>query len=275
MVRFRAALEWWLKSPLTGIVVLGSSGEAALLDEDESERVVAEARAIVPAVRPFVVGTARESTQASLQAARRAAALGADAVLVRTPAFFKAQMTTDVFVRFYTAIADASPIPVILYNYTAVTGVTLSVSAVSHLSEHPNVIGIKESSGDIARIADLVDGTPDRFSVLAGSGGTFYPALAVGAVGGILALACVVPDACVRLFELTRQRRYPEARVLQRQLAPLAKLLGSSYGVPALKAALKLLGLDVGFPRQPLIPLADSGVAALQEALARFQEVAA
>src|SRR4029453_3296967 len=115
--------------------------------------------------------------------------------LVRTPGFFKSQMTNDVFVKHYTAVADASPLPVLLYNFTAVTGVNLLPAAVAQLATHPNIVGMKESGGDIGQIADLVASTPATFSVIAGSAGTFYPAMSVGAVGGILALACVLPDA--------------------------------------------------------------------------------
>src|SRR6185436_3861328 len=151
------------KSPLTGFVILGSNGEAALLDEDESDRVIGVAREIVPRGRTFLVGTGRESTQATIRATRRAAALGADAVLVRTPGFFKAQMNSDVFVRHYTAVADASPVPVLLYNFTALTGVNLLPAAVSRLSTHPNIGGMKESGGDVAQIADLVAGAAGGF----------------------------------------------------------------------------------------------------------------
>src|SRR5712691_6161496 len=138
--KLRAALTRWLTTPLTGFVILGSNGEAALLDEDESDRVVSAAREMVPKGRTFIVGTGRESTRAAIDATKRAAALGADAVLVRTPGFFKTQMTSDVFVRHYTAVADASPVPVLLYNFTAVTGVNLPVDAVSRLAGHPNII---------------------------------------------------------------------------------------------------------------------------------------
>ena len=109
VARFRAALEWWIASPLTGFVVLGSSGEAVLMDDEEGDRIVDVARAIVPRHRPLIAGTARESTRATIRATRRAAELGADAVLVRTPGFFKSQMTGDVFLRHYVAVADASP----------------------------------------------------------------------------------------------------------------------------------------------------------------------
>ena len=274
--RIRAAFARWLKTPLTGFVVLGSNGEAALLDEDESDLVVATARDLVPRGRPLIVGTGRESTQAAIRAARRAGELGADAVLVRTPGFFKSQMTSDVFVRHYTAVADVSPVPVLLYNFTAVTGVTLQPDAVARLASHPNIAGMKESGGDIAQIADLVAvSSGQAFSLLAGSATTFYAALGAGASGGILALGCVLPDACVRLFDLMSQKRYDEARALQCQLAPLARLLGAVYGVAGLKAALPLVGIDVGPPRPPLVPIPEGGIEALRQALSTFQEAAA
>jgi 4-hydroxy-2-oxoglutarate aldolase len=266
--RLRAALAGWLMTRLVGFVVLGSNGEAALLDEDESDRVVAAARDVVPDGRAFIVGTGRESTRATVAAATRAAALGADAVLVRTPGFFKAQMTADAFVQHYTAVADASPVPVLLYNFTAVTGVTLPIDAVAVLSRHPNIVGMKESGGDVLRMGDLVAATPDDFRVLAGSPSTFHPSLCVGATGGILALGSVAPEACVQLFELTGAGRHDEARALQQQLLPLAKLLGATYGVPGLKAALRLVGCDTGWPRPPLMPLGQTAVSELADALA-------
>ncbi|MFI5178527.1 MAG: dihydrodipicolinate synthase family protein [Vicinamibacterales bacterium] len=273
--RLRAALTRLAARPLAGFIVLGSNGEAVLMDEFESDRAIVAAREAVPRDKGFIVGTGRESTQAAVRASKRAAEHGADAVLVRTPGFFKTQMTNDAFVRHYTTVADASPVPVLLYNFTALTGVNLLPAAVSRLATHPNIIGMKESGGDVAQIADLVSGTPDDFNVLAGSAGTFYAALAVGAVGGILALGCVVPDACVRLFDLARTGRHAEALVLQRQLMPLTRLLGQTYGVPGLKAALGLLGIDVGVPRAPLSPVPDSALPALRDALAQFEEIPA
>ena len=272
--RLKTACARWGASSLSGIVVLGSTGEAVLLDEDESDRAVAIARGAWPAGRPFIVGTGRESTLATIHATRRAATLGADAVLVRTPGFYKAQMNTDVFVRHYTAVADASPVPVLLYNFTAVTGVNLPPAAVSKLSSHANIIGVKESSGDVAQIAEFVRGSQAGFSVLAGSSTTFYSALGVGAVGGVLALSCVLPDACVRLFQLTRDGKHAEASALQMRLIPMAKLVGSMHGIAGLKAALKLVGCDVGGPRSPLAPVPDAAVSVLREALVSFEEVA-
>jgi 4-hydroxy-2-oxoglutarate aldolase len=248
----RANVRQWMRSTLTGIVVLGSNGEAVQLDDDEADRVVAVARAEVPRTRSFIAGTGRESTRATIAATARAAREGADAALVRTPAFFKNQMTADVFVRHYTAVADASPIPVLLYNVTMFTGVNLPVDAVAILAEHPNIVGIKESGSDLAQIADLISRTPDGFTVLAGSATTFFHALCAGCDGGILALASLLPDECVRLQALVREGRIDEARALQRRLTPIARTIGTAHGVPALKAALGLLGYAGGPPRPPL-----------------------
>ena len=273
--RLTSALTKWVDRPLHGFVVLGSNGEAVLIDDFEADRIIVAAREAVPRDRTFIVGTGRESTQAAIRASKRAAEHGADAVLVRTPGFFKNQMTTDAFVRHYTAVADESPVPVLLYNFTALTGVNLLPAAVARLATHPNIIGMKESGGDIAQVAELVAVTPKEFTILAGSAATFYAALCVGAAGGILALGCAVPDACVRLFELARAGRHDEALALQRRLAPLARLLGPTYGVPGLKAGLNLLGYDVGVPRPPLLPVPETAVSVLREALAHFEEIPA
>src|SRR6476469_4983952 len=151
--RLRAALTKWMKRQLSGVVVLGSNGEAVLMDDFESDQAIVAAREAVPREKRFIVGTGRESTQAAIKATKRAAEHGADAVLVRTPGFFKAQMTNDAFVRHYTAVADASPVPVLLYNFTALTGVNLLPAAVARLATHPNLIGMKESTDDLAQIA--------------------------------------------------------------------------------------------------------------------------
>lgn len=244
----------WMQTPLSGLVVLGSNGEAAQLDDAEADRVVDVARAGVPVGRPFLAGTGRESTRATIQASRRAAAAGADAVLVRTPAFFKAQMTGEALEGHYRDVADASPVPVLLYNVTMFTGVTLPVDSVARLAEHPNIVGMKESGGDMAYVADCVARTPSGFTMLAGSATTFFFALAAGCRGGVLALASLFPDDCVRLQELVRLGAVEDARRLQQRLTPIARSIGGAYGVAGLKAALDLLGYAGGPPRPPLRP---------------------
>jgi 4-hydroxy-2-oxoglutarate aldolase len=263
----RSNVVRWMATPLTGLVVLGSNGEAPQLDEGETDRVIDIVRTEVPRNRPMIVGTGRESTRATIAATRRAASAGADAALVRTPAFFKAQMTTDVFVRHYVEVADASPIPVLLYNVTMYTGVNLLPDAVARLGTHPNIAGMKESGSDLAQIADFIARTPDDFSVLAGSAATVFAALCVGCDGAILALAQLAPEACVLLQALVREGRLNEARELQSRLIPLARTIGGQHGVPALKAALNLMGYAGGAPRPPLRPVAPQVVDTLRTQL--------
>jgi 4-hydroxy-2-oxoglutarate aldolase len=251
----RSNVAKWMTTSLTGLVVLGSNGEAASLDDDEADRIVDIVRESVPRDRPLIAGTGRESTRATIDATRRAAAAGVDAALVRTPSFFKPQMTSDAFVRHYTEVADAAPIPVLLYNVTLYTGVNLLPDAVEQLATHPNIIGMKESGGDIAQIAEFVGRTPDHFTVLAGSATTLVHALCAGCDGAILALAALVPDACQRMLLLVKDRKLDEASALQRALLPLARSIGGLYGVPGLKAALDLMGYAGGAPRPPLRPV--------------------
>jgi 4-hydroxy-2-oxoglutarate aldolase len=237
------------------LVVLGSNGEAPQLDDGEADRVVEIVREGVPSTRPLIAGTGRESTQATIAATRRAAAAGVDAVLVRTPSFFKPQMTTDAFVRHYADVADASTVPVLLYNVSIYTGVNLLPDAVERLASHPNIVGIKESGSDVGQIAEYVSRTPDDFTVLAGSAATLVHALCAGADGAILALASLVPDECARMMTLVKEQRLDEANALQRRLMPLARSVGGTYGVPGLKAALELMGYAGGAPRPPLRPV--------------------
>ena len=272
VVRLRSAVEWWVASPLTGFIVLGSNGEAVLMDDDECDRVVEETRAFVPRGRPLIAGTGRESTRAAIRAAKRAADLGADAVLVRTPGFFKSQMTGDAFVQHYSAVADASPVPVLSTTHGGhrrepVAGNGCEACRTPQYHRHEGIwqrhFANRRPCGEHA----------STFSVLAGSGSTFFAALCAGVSGGILALAALLPEPCVRLFELTQSKRYDEARVLQQRLMPIARLISSGYGVPGLKAALNIVGCDAGRPRSPLRPIPDTAIAALKEALTKFEEV--
>ena len=248
----RQNVAQWLETALTGLVVLGSNGEAPQLSDAEADRIIDIVREGVPRNRPLIAGTGRESTRATIAATRKAAAAGVDAVLVRTPSFFKAQMTADVFVKHYTAVADASPIPVLLYNVAMFTGVNLPADAVEKLAAHANIMGIKESGSDIGLLTEYITRTPDDFTVLAGSATTFFQAMCAGCDGAILALAAILPDACMEIMQLVLDNRIDRARALQHRLTPLAKSVGGTYGVPGLKAALNLVGYQAGVPRPPL-----------------------
>ena len=259
-----------MRTGLRGLVVLGSNGEAPFIERDELPRITEAARAAVPSDRLLIVGTGAQSTRQTMDSTRAAAEAGADAVLVLTPSAFKPQLTADVLIAHYRAVADASPVPVLLYNFPAATGVTLPVSAVERLAAHPNIVGVKESSGDVGVVADLVSRTPDGFTVVVGSAPTLYASLALGADGGVVAVANVIPDLCVRLHGLVRDGRHDEARVLQRAITPLARAVTTEHGVTGLKAAMDAAGYRGGTPRLPLPPASDAlrrQVAALYESV--------
>jgi 4-hydroxy-2-oxoglutarate aldolase len=263
-------VEKYLESPLTGLVVLGSNGEAAQLGEVEAEMVIKTVRAAMPKDRPLLAGTGRESTAATIYATKLAADLGVDAVLVRTPSFYKGQMTTEAFVRHYTAVADRSPVPVLLYNVTIYTGVNLLPEAVGILSRHPNIAGIKETNSDMVQLGEYLAKAEEGFTVLAGSGATYYSALALGVHGAILTVAGVAPKLCVDIFNAVREARFEDAKALHRQLAPLSKLVGAQYGVPGLKAAITMCGYDGGHPRLPLLPAPQAAIDAIRAELANL-----
>src|SRR3954454_4525477 len=209
------------RTRLAGVVVLGSNSEAPLLDDDECDRVLEAARPAVPHAQLLIAGTGRESTRGTIAATRRAAAAGADAVIVRTPSFFRTQMISDHFVRHYEAVADESPVPVLLYNVTVFTGVSLPVDAFARLAAHPNIVGIKESGPDLELLGKYIAQAPPGFAVLGGAHATLYAAVCIGARGGVLAVAGVIPDLCAELFEPADAGRHDEALALPRPLHPL------------------------------------------------------
>jgi 4-hydroxy-2-oxoglutarate aldolase len=257
-------VDRYIASPLTGIVVLGSNGEAPQLDDDEADRAIGIVRGRVPSNRPLLAGTGRESTRATIAACKRAAALNVDAVMVRTPSFYKNSMTSDIFVQHYTEVADASPVPVILYNVTMYTGVNLMPDAVEQLSGHPNIVGIKDSGNDMVHLAEYIARAKPGFVVLVGAAPSLFSATALGAHGAVLALAGLVPELCVELVEHLQAGRVLEARALQRRLMPLARSIGPVWAVPGLKAALDLIGLAGGVPRPPLRAAGPATIAALR-----------
>jgi 4-hydroxy-2-oxoglutarate aldolase len=242
-----------MATDLAGVLALGSNGEAALLDEDESQTVVETVREHVPRERALLVGVGRESTRQTISAAKRAAKAGADAVLVRTPFFYKSQMTGEALYAHFHAVADASPVPVLLYNLPGVTGVSFTLPIVTRLADHQNVVGIKETSPDVERLGQFTGVRPDRFRVLCGCAPVVYPALVSGAAGAILAVANVLPDECVSIYEHVNAGRHHEALELQRKITPLAQLVTTVHGVAGLKVALELAGYHGGPVRAPLL----------------------
>ena len=253
-------VQRWMAAGLGGVLVLGTNGEAPLLDDDEADRVVEAARRAVPPQRALLVGAGRESTRATIAAARRAGAGGADAVVVRTPSLYRAHTPAAALFTHYTAVADASPVPVLLYNYPAFTGVNLAPDLIGRLAEHPNIVGVKETSTDGGQFAEMAAVVPDRFTILSGSAPGCLAALCAGARGAILAVACVAPESCIELVRLTLTGKLAEALLIQQRLMPLARAVTTGFGIAGLKAALDLAGYAGGDPRPPLRPLAPDGV---------------
>jgi 4-hydroxy-2-oxoglutarate aldolase len=251
----RANIDRWTSSGVSGFVVLGSTGERVHLDEREYLDVIESTRAAVPR-RPdglaFIVGAGQQSTVGTINEIKKAAELGADAVLVITPHYYRAAITQDALVSYYNAVADASPVPLLLYSMPALTGIKIEPETVARLSEHQNIIGVKDSSNDIPDFAATVKLCPPDFAVLTGNGTVFLNALRAGATGAILAVGCVVPEMCVAIYEAFKRGDEERATALQTKLTPLATAVTTKYGIGGLKAALDLAGYKGGAVRAPL-----------------------
>lgn len=251
----RANLSRWNATGVSGYVALGSTGERFHLDARERAAVVETARECVPRELSFVVGVGEQGTRGTIEDCRAAAGQGADAVLVLTPHFYKGSMTQAALASHLETVADSSPVPVVLYNIPQNTGVALAPETVARLSEHENIAGIKDSSGDVANFVEmirLVGEGAKEFALLTGHAGVFYASLASGAVGGILAAGCVLPRLCVEIYDAARAGEHERARELQRSLAPVARAVTVRFGIGGLKYALDLLGYVGGPVRAPL-----------------------
>lgn len=250
-------LDKWGNTDLDGIVVLGSNGEFVYLSIEEKLELVKFVIENFKYDKKIIVGTSCESTKETILLSNKAAELGADAVLVLPPHYFKGGMKDDVLYQYFADVADASSIPVMLYNMPGNTGINLSSSLVSKLSKHPNIVGIKDTSGNIVQLSEIVRDTNDDFAVFAGNAGYLLPALAVGARGATLALANILPDECCKLVSLFKEGKMEEAKELQLRLLEPNFTVTGRFGVPALKYALDLLGYKGGYPRKPLLPLSE------------------
>lgn len=244
--------EKWNQTGLSGFLVIGSNGEAVFLNEKEKMKMMEVSREAIPKSKIMMVGTGMEATQETIQYTNQAAKIGADCALVVTPCYFKGSMKSQVLYEHFIAVAESSKIGILLYNVPQFTGVNMEPELVAKLSEHPNIIGIKDSSGNIGQLSEIVHLSQKGFAVFVGSAPVFFPALCVGAVGGILAVAQVAPQACVNILNLFKKGKMDEARTLQSRLTPLAKGVTTKYGIGGLKMALDLAGYFGGNPRLPL-----------------------
>jgi 4-hydroxy-2-oxoglutarate aldolase len=250
---FGRNLRAWGEHPVAGYVVAGSTGEAPLLDETEIVALVAKARDVVGDTAAVLAGTGLESTRATIRLGQAVAEAGAEALLVRPPSYYRGQMTPEALRVHFLEVADSAPVPVVLYHVPKFVPVGLEPELVAELAGHDNIIGIKDSSGDIHGLGTLCTVCADRATVLVGAGTHLYSGLEIGAAGGIVAVGLLAPGATTGVFDAWRAGRGSEAGRLQERIGPLHKRVIAGTGVPGLKYALDLLGMAGGPPRSPLI----------------------
>lgn len=250
--RLKENFEKWNRTELSGYLVLGSNGESVYLNETERLSVVEASREAIPSSKFMLVGTGMESTRETIRFSNQVASIGADYALVVTPSYFKASMTHQILYDHFASIADSSRIGILVYNVPKFTGINMEPDLVARLSSHPNIVGMKDSSGNIGQLSEIISLCPEDFAVFTGSAPVLFPALCVGAAGGIVAAANIVPREFCEIRSLFQGGRYEQARELQNRLIPLAKAVTVQYGIGGLKIAMDLAGYFGGEPRAPL-----------------------
>ena len=254
-------IKRWNKTDISGYLILGSNSESVFLTEEEKLEIVKTARKTIPPSKKMLVGTGLESTGNTIEFTRKSADCGADVAVIITPHFFKSNMSHEAFMKHYLMIADSSPIPVLLYNVPSFTGLNLEAGTASALSSHENIIGIKDSSGNVEQLSEIISLTGEKeFSVLTGSSIVLYPSMCVGAAGGIMAIACALPEKCSDIIKLYKDGNHAEAKELQLRMIEPTLAVTSRYGVPGLKAAMDLSGYYGGRSRLPLLPLTSAEI---------------
>ena len=248
----RKNIESLNRFELSGYLVLGSNGELVMLTHEEKIRTLHAAREAIPQEKLMLAGTGCESTRETILLSKEAGKAGANAVMVLNPAYYKGQMSHEAMVRHYHAVADASPVPVIVYNMPANTGIDLSAATILSIAEHPNIAGLKDSGGNLVKMGEIISRAKAGFQVLAGSAGFLLPALSIGATGGILALANIKPQHCLDIYQAFQEGDMERAKELQHGIIALNAAVTRNWGVPALKAAMDEKGLYGGPCRSPL-----------------------
>jgi len=253
--RIRENIAKYNRIPLAGYVAVGSTGESVLLSRAEVEQVFAAVREAAAPGRLVVAGVGSESTPETISRSAVAAKLGYDCVLVKTPSFYKSALGPDALAEHYQRVADASKLPVVLYSIPQFTGVALEADLVARLAEHPNIMGIKESSGNVQRVGEIIAAVPEGFQVVVGSADTLYASLMLGAAGGILALADCLPELCVELYRAVAADQNANSRELNRRILPASKKIVRQMGIAGVKCAMDYRGYYGGPVRGPLMPL--------------------
>ena len=260
-------IEKYGRTSLKGIVVLGSNGEYVSLSEEEKRKVVETVVQATPDHMSVIAGTGCESTRETIRLTADCAALGAHAALVVTPHYFGGKMSDAALIKYFTTVDDNSPIPILLYNVPQFTHVNLTVNVVAQLSGHPNIIGVKDSTGNVIQLGEFLNQVDSDFSILVGTASALYGALTLGCVGGVLALANVTPETCVKIHGLVQEGDYKAAQQIQLKMIPVNKAVTAIYGIAGLKTALDMLGYFGGEPRAPLLPSSDEAKTAIENIL--------
>ncbi|MDY0236390.1 MAG: 4-hydroxy-tetrahydrodipicolinate synthase [Gudongella sp.] len=263
-------LDKWGKTDLDGIVVLGSNGEFVYLSTEEKLELVKFVIDNFNKDKNIIVGTSCESTRETIKLSNQMADLGADAVLVLPPNYFKGGMKDEILYKHFVDVADNVKVPLMLYNMPGNTGINLSSSLIARLAKHPNIVGVKDTAGNIVQLTEIVRDTEEDFSVFAGNAGYLLPALTVGARGATLALANILPEDCCKLVALVKEGKMDEARELQLKMIEINFTVTGRFGVPGLKYALDLLGYQGGEPRRPLRPLSEENQKIVKSVLEEY-----
>lgn len=263
----------WLNPQVDGFLILGSNGEVPYLSEAERTQVLEAAREVIPAGKPFIAGTGGEATAQVIERSSIAAKIGADAVLVIAPFYNRGSMTPSVLEAHFKAVADACPVPVYVYNIPQVSGIAHSPAWMANIAQHPNIAGVKDSSGDIMTLTETARVVRTDFNVLTGNAPTLLPALSVGAQGAILAAANVIPSIFGALRTAFIKRDLETALSLQRRSNALSYAVTRDFGVPGLKCAMRLRGVSGGYPRAPLLDVDAATMKKLEVMLEEIREL--
>jgi len=247
---------------LTGYVLFGSNGESAFLTRDEKLKLISEIREHTKKV--LIAGTGSDSIKETINLSNEAAERGANYALIISPSFFKSEMKHHTFLNYYTRVAESVMIPIIIYNVPKFTNVSIEPETIIELSQHPNIAGLKDSTEIVPRISEIVENVPNSFKVIVGTASILYPGLTAGASGGILALANLAPDECLKIYIHYIEGKHKDALKLQNRMIPVNRAITTKFGIAGLKTAMDILGYDGGNPRMPLEPLNEAQIIELK-----------
>jgi 4-hydroxy-2-oxoglutarate aldolase len=262
-----ANIDKWSKTGLKGLVAMGSNGEYVYLSAEEKRTFVAKVVELTPDHMQVIAGTGCESTKETIDLTRDCADIGAHAALVVSPHYYSGRMNESALHAYFTTVADHSPIPILLYNVPKFTHINMTAGLVAQLSRHPNIAGIKDSTGNVIQLGEIANLVSADFNLLVGTAGALFGALTLGCVGGVLALANIAPQICVRIYQLVQEGNFEETKKLQLKMIPVNQAVTATYGVPGLKAAMDMLGYFGGDPRPPLLPSSEKEKSEIREIL--------